>query len=210
MPTIDPTEQTNDENYRTMISATTPRPIGWISSVSTDGITNLAPFSHFNNVCAATPVIMFSVGTLNREGLKDTAQNVFDTEEFVVNVVTEPLSEQMNRTADSIPTGESEFDYADVEPAESHVVSPPRVADSMVSLECTLYDSQRVYTNDMFLGEVELIHISEDAMTDGRVDTEKIDSVGRLGGPFYTQLDRMSLTRSYKQKDIEQATDEEV
>ena len=203
MPTIDPSERMYEENYRTMISATTPRPIGWISSTSTEGVNNLAPFSHFNNVCTSTPVVMFSVGTLNTEGLKDTAQNVFNTEEFVVNVVTESLAEKMNRTADSIPPGESEFEYADVEPAESRVVSPPRVADSVVSLECTLYDSQRVYTNDMFLGEVELIHISDEVLTDGKIDTEKIDTIGRLGGPFYTKLDRMNLTRTYEQKDIE-------
>ena len=119
MVAIDPSNQAYEENYRTIISATTPRPIGWISTVSSDGIDNLAPFSHFNNLCPSPPVVMFSTGVGDDDELKDTARNALDTGEFVVNVVTEALADQMNRTADEIPSEESEFDCANVTRAES-------------------------------------------------------------------------------------------
>lgn len=186
-----------DERYRIMTTITTPRPIGWISTLSDDGIPNLAPFSHYNNVSVSTPVVMFSSAYINGEQLKDTARNVEETGEFVANLVTEDLAFEMDETSAKLPSDESEFDFAHIKKADSYRVRPPRVAEAKAALECELYDSFRVYNNRLIFGEVVTIHISEDIMTDGKIDMNKIHSVGRLGGPYYTGVNSLDLTRNY-------------
>lgn len=197
MPAFDPEELETTENRRIMRTATTPRPIGWISTTSEDGVDNLAPFSNYNNVCTARPAVMFSAGS-HGEGLdkaiKHTAQNVFDVGEFVVNVVTESVVEKMLRTSDQIPREESEFDYADVEREQSEKVTPPRVAEAVINLECTFHDSLHVFDNRLIVGKVEYIHVSERVMTDGKIDMNKVDTVGRIGGPDYTTTDPLGIS----------------
>lgn len=185
------------ENARLVKSAVTPRPIAWISTVDENGVENLAPFSSYNYVGSSRPVVVFNSPSESSGRMKDTARNALATEEFAVNVVTEALVEEMDRTSASVPPGESEFDLADVERAECRRIAPPRVADAVVTMECTLYDAIDVYDKVMILGDVQYYHVSEDALTDGRIDSRKIDTVGRLGGPFYTVADPIDFERQF-------------
>lgn len=197
MVEIDPADQEWKENYRIMTTSVLPRPIGWISTRSADGTDNIAPFSHFNTVCPSPPVIMFSAG--DREGgeLKHTAQNAIETEEFAFNLVTESLAEQMDNSSASLDEGESEFEFAGIERAACERISVPRVAESPVCMECTLYDARRVYGNMMVEGEVTYFHIDDALLVDGKIDMHKVDAIGRLGGPFYTNIEIMDLTREF-------------
>lgn len=180
--------------YRLLSTAVTPRPIGWISTRSPDGIDNLAPYSFFNVVAVDPPIVMFApVG--NRD-LKDTPRNVKDTEEFVVNTVTRDLVERMNATSATLPSGESEFDHSDIKRAESVAVDPPRVAAAKVAFECELYEWIDVGGSVLILGEVVHAHVNDEVLTDGKLDIEKLDTVGRLAGSQYAStVDRFSIER---------------
>ena len=181
--------------YRLLAGAVVPRPIGWVSTRSVEGVDNLAPYSFFNVVAVDPPVLMFApVGT--GEDLKDTPTNVLDTEEFVVNVVTGDLAEAMNETAATLPQGESEFDRAGLERGESVEVEAPRVAAAKVAFECELYDAIEIGGSLLVLGEVVYAHVDDEVLTDGKMDTEKLDAVGRLSGNEYaTTRDRFTLVR---------------
>lgn len=197
MSSFDTEDVAVDVRNRIIKSAVTPRPIAWISTRSADGEDNLAPFSSYNYISSRQPLLLFNSTYRDDGELKDTPRNVLDTEEFVVNVVTEPLADKMDLTSAPLPHGESEFDHADVERAESTRVSAPRVADAVVSMECELHDTYNVYERIMIMGDVVRFHVSDDVQTDGKIDMEKFKTVGRLGGPFYTLGDRMELTRRY-------------
>jgi flavin reductase (DIM6/NTAB) family NADH-FMN oxidoreductase RutF len=190
-------EGTPDEfgPYRLLAGGVVPRPIAWVSSRSTDGVDNLAPYSFFNVVAYDPPVVMFApVGT--GENLKDTPGNILDTEEFVVNVVTADLAEAMNATSATVPEGESEFDHADLDAVEATEVDAARVADAKVAFECRLYDAIEVGESTMVLGEVVYAHVDDEVTTDGKLDVTKLDAVGRLSGSYYaTTRDRFSLER---------------
>ncbi|WP_049971565.1 flavin reductase family protein [Haladaptatus cibarius] len=190
---IDPTEV--QSLYRTLAGAVVPRPIAWVSTRNPDGVDNLAPYSFFNVVSVVPPVVMFAPVD-GQDGLKDTPANIRETENFVVNVVTEPLAEAMNQTSATLPHGESEFDHAGLDRAESTVVDAPRVAKTPVAFECSLYEMVDIGASTMVLGEVEWVHIDDAVTTDGKLDVEKIDAVGRLSGSLYaTTDDRFSLER---------------
>jgi len=180
--------------YRLLSTAVTPRPIGWISTTSEQGVDNLAPYSFFNVVATDPPVVMFApVGTPE---LKDTPRNVRATEQFVVNIVTRELLETMNATSATLPVDESEFDHAGLERAESVVVDPPRVNAAKVAFECELYDWMEIGRSDLILGEVVHAHVEDSLLTNGKIDVDKIQTVGRLAGSQYATTDnRLSVER---------------
>ncbi|EMA52604.1 MULTISPECIES: flavin reductase family protein [Halococcus] len=190
MTRIDP-DELDGSLYRTLAGAVIPRPIAWVSSLSPEGVENLAPYSFFNVVSTSPPVVMFAPTDRSNqpEGLSDTARNALDTEEFVVNVVTEPLAEAMNVTSATLPPEESEFDHASLERTASETVAPPRVAVAEVAFECELYESIDVGSNTMVLGEVVSVYLDEDVTTDGKLDVEKLDAIGRLSGSYYCRTD---------------------
>jgi flavin reductase (DIM6/NTAB) family NADH-FMN oxidoreductase RutF len=185
-----------DGTYRTVTSAVVPRPIGWISTRTSEGVDNLAPYSYFNAVSSRPPVVMFSAGRHDGQR-KDSPTNAIQSGEFVHNLVTEDVHEAMDETSASLPPEESEFDAAGIERAPSVAVDAPRVADAILSFECELYDSMAVYDNTVVLGEVVYVHADESILTDGKLDSRKIDAVGRLGGPYYTSLDITDFRRQY-------------
>lgn len=195
MRTFDTLEPDPSIDGRLIKTAVAPRPIAWISSVSEDGIDNLAPFSSYNYVSPSPPVLVFNTGIDDDDQLKDTPRNAIDTEEFVVNVVTEKLAKQMDQTSAKLPPEESEFDNVDIERASSLKVTPPRVADAILSMECTLYDSKRVYDRMMVFGEVVCYHVAEEILTNGKIDVHRIGTIGRLGGPYYTPSDPTPVDR---------------
>lgn len=188
----------SDSLYRTLTGAVIPRPIAWVSSLSSEGVENLAPYSFFNVVSTSPPVVMFAPADRSGrpDGLSDSARNARQTGEFVVNVVTEPLAEAMNATSATLPPDESEFDHADLDRAASTEVGPPRVAAAAVAFECELYEFIEIGSNAMVLGEVVSVYLDESVTTDEKLDVRKLDAVGRLAGSYYCRTgDRFRMER---------------
>ena len=171
-----------------------PRPIGWISTISGDGVVNLAPYSFFNGVASGPAVVMFCPGGAAR---KDSLRNVEETGEFVVNVATDGQREQMNETSAVVGPEVDEFTLAGLETLPSRVVGPPRVAGAPAHMECrhlqtiTLPSDNPQSPNHMVLGLVVGIHIDEAILTDGMVDMAKFRPIARLGYMDYTVVDNV-------------------
>lgn len=191
---IDPADTPASDIYRVMIRCIVPRPIAWVSTVSPDGVANLAPFSFFTGVTTIPPTVCFAPGRRPGSGeRKDTLHNVEKTGEFVVNMVSDELAERMNTTAIDFPPGVDEFSEAGVTPARSTIVEPPRVAESPVNFECRLYDIVHVGEDGpgggaLVIGEIVMIHVAERVLADGKVDPALLRPLGRLGGLEYTKL----------------------
>ncbi|MGI8431599.1 MAG: flavin reductase family protein [Chthoniobacterales bacterium] len=186
---IDPAETKLRDLYQWMISTITPRPIAWVSSISANGVTNLAPFSFFQGVTSHPPTLLFSVANDRHGEKKDTIRNIEAVPEFVVNAVSYDLREAMNRSSGTLPYGESEFPVAGVTPLASEKVKPPRVAEAAVSFECRLHQIVRIgegaLAGNVVFGTILLIHVQDRVLDgEGRVDPEKLDAIGRLGGSF--------------------------
>ncbi len=187
--------------YAWMSGTILPRPIAWVSTVSAEGRTNLAPFSFFQGVTANPPVLMF-VPVNNRDGRKkDTLRNIEETKEFVVNLVPYALAAPMNDTAASLPHGESEFEKFGIAQAPSSQVRPPRVAAAPVSFECALHAifpvGEGAMAASVVFGRILALHASESVLgPDGRPEAGKLDLIGRLGGSDYARTtERFSLGR---------------
>ena len=189
------------EAYLWMISTILPRPIAWVSTISADGKTNLAPFSFFQGVCANPPTLMF-VPVNNRQGQKkDTVLNIEAVPEFVVNLVSYDLGEKMNQTAAMLPHGDSEFEQFGIASAVSTKVRPPRVADAPVSFECSLdrfvHIGEGALAANVVFGRILTVHVRDELLgVDGKPDHAKLDLIGRMGGEEYsTTRDLFTLTR---------------
>jgi len=170
-----------------------PRPIGWISSQSLEGHVNLAPFSHFNIVSTAPPVILFSCNTPGDRAEKDTLANVRATGEFVFNLATFDLREAVNATSTPAAPEIDEFMLAKLDKAPSINVKPPRVAASPANLECRLLRIVEIEpeqpgdtSSNVVFGRVIGLHIRDEYLTAaGRFDTIKAQPLTRLGGIQY-------------------------
>lgn len=192
---IDPADIGQPNTYKIIAGSIVPRPIAWVSTVDGAGITNLAPFSFFNGVGSNPPALSISVtydGT-RPNGKKDTLRNIELNGQFVVNLVSESLLEAMNITAADFPSGFDEFAAADLEPAASERVLPPRVADAMVSFECEHYANVPVGEGPgsatVVIGRILLIHVRENLIDERyRVDVQQLQPVARLAGNFYATL----------------------
>jgi flavin reductase (DIM6/NTAB) family NADH-FMN oxidoreductase RutF len=171
-----------------------PRPIGWISTRSAEGIDNLAPYSFFNAVAYSPPQVMFAATSGHTfGGLKDSPSNARETGCFVVNLATWTLREAMSASSVPAPHDVDEFEFAGLTKAEGVAVAAPRVAESPVSLECEYTQalhlpSQEGDDNTVTFGRVVGVHIDESVLTDGRVDTAKLGPIGRLGGRDYVAV----------------------
>ncbi len=191
---IDPSQQTVKETYKLLIGSILPRPIAFVSTVSSDGITNLAPFSFFTAISSRPPTIGFSPARKGPDGgKKDTLANIESTGEFVVNVVTMDIVKPMNASATAYPPEVDEFAEVGLTPVPSEIIRPPRVKESPINLECKLHQIIEVGVQGagggfFVMGEVLLFHIADDLIEDGRIDTGKLDPVGRLAGLEYTTL----------------------
>lgn len=173
-----------------------PRPIGWISSMGADGSVNLAPFSQFNLVSTAPPVVMFACNTPAGRDEKDTVANVRATGEFVVNLVSWNLREAMNITSTPLPRGGDEFVLAGLSKAPCHKVKPPRVEASPANLECRVLRIIEIEpefpgetASTVVMGRVLGLHIQEGYLdSEGRFDTVKAQPTTRLGGFQYATV----------------------
>ncbi|RLJ71255.1 flavin reductase (DIM6/NTAB) family NADH-FMN oxidoreductase RutF [Hydrogenivirga caldilitoris] len=178
-----------DTLFRLVLGLIVPRPIGWVSTVSKEGVRNIAPFSFFNAVNDEPPVLMISVSDRDDGTPKDTVKNILDTGEFVVNMVTEDLFENMLTTSEGFPPEVDEFEMAGLTPEDSILIKAPRIKEAKVSFECRLFRHEKVYDMHLILGEVVLIKV-QDGLVDeeGRVNYSFYRPIGRLGGAYYLKL----------------------
>jgi len=189
------------DTYAWMISTIMPRPIAWVSTISVEGKTNLAPFSFFQGVTSNPPTLMF-VPVNKRDGTKkDTVRNIEQLPEFVVNLVPFSLAEQMNATSALLPYGESEFEAFGIASAPSERVRPPRVAAAPVAFECTLdrfvHIGEGPLAANVVFGRIRLAHVADDVLNaDGEPDPAKLDLIGRMGGETFSRTtERFDLKR---------------
>ncbi|WP_079525324.1 flavin reductase family protein [Halobacillus hunanensis] len=177
-------DQFHEHNMSKLIKgAVVPRPIAWVSSISSKGDQNLAPFSFFT-VASMNPITLcFSVGAEGRT--KDTLVNIRETGQFVVNIVSESLANQMYESSKAYDYQEDEFKKTGLKAAESKRVQPPRVSEAPVNIECELDQIIEIGTNHLILGKVVCYHIQEDVyMERDKVDPFKLAPVGRMAGDY--------------------------
>ena len=188
-----------------------PRPIGWITSLDTNGVVNLAPFSFFNLLSYNPPFVVFSAGTHSEDSAqKDTVVNVEATGEFVYNMATWAQRDQMNQTGLIIERGIDELAAAGLEALPSRLVKPPRVAGAPVHFECKhhrtieLPGNSSRYAHQAVFGEVIGVHIDDDALTaDGLLDVVKIRPIARLGYKDYISIESVfSMEKPQPEDDI--------
>ncbi|WP_157016205.1 flavin reductase family protein [Mesorhizobium xinjiangense] len=167
-----------------------PRPIGWISTRNAAGELNLSPYSFFNAISSNPHLVWFS-----SEGAKDSATFARESGEFVANLVSRDLVEQMNASSVDAPRGTSEFGYAGLTPEPSRLVAAPRVKEAHAALECRVTDVLEPQGLDgnsagvfVVIGEVVGVHIDEAVMTDGLFDIVKAGNVARLGYMDYSAV----------------------
>ena len=177
-----------------------PRPIGWISTLDGQGRVNLAPYSFYNAVSASPPMVYFSTtGTYGDNPTKHSRRNAEETGEFVVNMVSAELAEQMNVTTTMVDYGVDEMKLAGLTPAPSRYVKPPRVAESPIALECRyrktiempIEQGREKHQATVVFGHVVGIHVADGIIKDGRIDTLAFKPVARLGYSEYTTTDNV-------------------
>lgn len=183
---VDPQDLSRRDRYRMLISCLVPRPIAWISTLSGDGVANLAPFSFFGGVTSEPPTVMLSVGR-RRGVLKDTAANLLATREGVIHVPSRTLAESMVATSAEVAPEVDEFEQVGLEKIPSVRVKPPRLANSAIAMETTLSQHLEVGAGpvDLFLLRVELFHVDDALLHEGFPDPAHLQAVGRLGGADY-------------------------
>lgn len=184
---IDPSTLTARERYQWIIGSVIPRPIAFVSTISADGVPNLAPFSYFNAVSATPPILAIAVGS-RRGQKKDTVANLEANGELVINLVSEELARPMVLTSGDWPAGKSEFEIAGLTPVASDLVRPPRVAESPVGFECRVSQILQVGETSLVLAEVFRMHVKDEVLTNGLPDPRKVRPLARLGGDAYAKL----------------------
>lgn len=186
---LDPDELGTRDAYKFLIGSVVPRPIAWVSSVSADGVNNLAPFSFYTVASRNPPTLAVSIGprTDDQAPQKDTLENIRDTSEFVVNVVSMGLANSMHESSLGHAPESDEFAEAKLTPAECEVINAPRVSEALISMECVLDQILPVGSDHLVLGRAVRFHIRDELYKEGRVDLESLDPLGRLAGN-YTKL----------------------
>jgi len=186
------TDKSWQDVYRLAISFVNPRPIALVSSISSDGVPNLAPFSFFNMVSANPPVLVVCPSRHRDSRKKDTLANIEATREFVVATVTQDIAERMNQASAAYPPDVDEFEAAGFSPQTSRTVKPPLVADSPVNCECKLdrivdYGPQPG-AGAVIFGRIIAIHVDDAILADdGLADPARLQTIGRMGRLTYTR-----------------------
>ncbi len=177
-----------------------PRPIAFVSTISAEGVPNLAPFSFYMAVASRPPTLAVSVSRSAGWKPKDTLANIEATGEFVVNVTVDGIAGAMNDTAADYPSDVSEFDVAGLTPVPSDTIGPPRVAESPVNMECRVSKiipiGEEERESALVLGEVLLVYIRDDIVDGHRIDHQALNPTGRLAGSLYCRtLDVFEMVR---------------
>lgn len=192
--------------HQLMLGCIAPRPIAWVSTLSEDGVMNLAPYSFFNAFSSNPPIVVFSSNRrVGNNTTKDTLHNIFATKEAVINVVNFDLMRKMALTSVEFPADISEFEKAGLTPIPSEIVKPYRVAESPAQFECVVDDiitlGDKGGAGHLIICNVVKLHISEDVIDNNRIDPDKIDLVGRMGRAFYTRASGDAIHTLYQPLD---------
>jgi len=186
---IDPTELGAERIYRLMTGIVVPRPIAWVTSLSSAGVLNLAPFSAFTFVSQKPPMLAISVG---RKGsiFKDTAHNILAHEEYVIHIADTPLMEAVHQSSVEHPADISEVEMLKLETSPSERIKVPRLAAPPVAMECRFRQCLEFgeLRSRLIVGEVVLIHVRDGLVNNGKVETKALDPIARIGGPRYANL----------------------
>ena len=184
--------------YSPLKALISPRPIGWISSLSASGVANLSPYSFFNAIAELPPMVMFisapDMREANRGGQKDSLANILETREFGVNIVSSEQAEQMVKSSQDVTEDIDEFDHTSLGKKKAEKISAPLVAGAPAHLECVYYNHITLPDNGhgshsvMVMGTIVGIHIDEAIIADGRVDVSRYTPVARLGYKDYTAV----------------------
>jgi flavin reductase (DIM6/NTAB) family NADH-FMN oxidoreductase RutF len=197
------------DNYKFLIGSILPRPIAVISTLNADGSNNLAPFSFFTAVSASPMIIAFCpMIRTSTNHLKDTPLNIFREKEFVVNIVSENIVEKINLCSTELPYGEDEFSFSGLTAIDSVAVKAKRVKESLIHFECIFRDclsyGENAGAGQIITGEVIRVHIAEEILENGRINTQKLNPVGRGAGNDYIKctdiftLDRLMAAQIQK------------
>jgi flavin reductase (DIM6/NTAB) family NADH-FMN oxidoreductase RutF len=203
--TLNPADHAPQDIYKLLVGSVVPRPIAFVSSLDANGVRNLAPFSFFTVASANPPIVCFcpmmrDTSNSNLAPTKDTLRNIIATHEFVVNIVSEEFAAQMNACSAELPTEVDEFQISGLTPLASELVAPPRVAESLVQMECRLQQivhvSTEPYGGSLVLGRVLRFHVSESILNNFKIDPDKLHAIGRMAGASYTRTrDRFDMER---------------
>ncbi len=191
---ISPTAIPWQSMYKILIGSVVPRPIGWISSLSPEGVPNLAPFSFFNAVCANPPHVVFCPMIRSTDGRpKDTLYNVRATGEFVVNLATEALAAAVNISSTEFDAEVDEFAIAGLTPVPAQSVRPPRVGESPIHLECQVAHivdlGQAPGAGSVVIGRVVHVHVNDDVLIgEDKIDLARLKPIARLAGNAYARV----------------------
>ncbi len=192
---IDPTNLDKRTLHELVASAIVPRPIAFVSTIGKDGVFNLAPFSFFTPLCLKPFILAFSIGWKRDGQKKDTLKNVEFSRDFVVNVVTEPLAEAMNKSAFEYPSEMDEFKEVGLTSVKADFVKAPMVAESPVSMECKVVQilefGESGVGNHVVIGEVVLVHVQDGLWVGDHVEATKLRAIGRLGEDLYCRTTDM-------------------
>lgn len=191
---IDPATLSAGEAYAWQSSTILPRPIAWAATLNEDGSANLAPFSYFTGVSSDPPTCLICVSRHRKRPdgdrpPKDTWRNIERTGEFVIHVVSDALGHQMNLTSREFPYGTDEIAEVGLTKLACDKVAPPRIAEAPVAMECKLERIVEIGRSGtaIIIGEILLWHVRDDLIVNGRVDPQRLDAIGRMGGSSYVR-----------------------
>jgi flavin reductase (DIM6/NTAB) family NADH-FMN oxidoreductase RutF len=179
--------------YKLLTGTVIPRPIAWVATIDENGIDNLAPFSFFNIVSEDPPHLMFSIVRTGNKN-KDTLNNILSNKQFVVNLVTDDVVEQMNTTSQSVAPNVNEFELANVTSIESIYIKPKRVKESLVQFECEMVHHYYIENHQnggacIIIGKIITMHIDDSILMENhKINIEKYQPVARLAGSNYSKL----------------------
>ncbi len=181
---VEPGALSRHEAHNFYASLIVPRPIAWVSTVNEKGQYNAAPFSAFGRLANNPPIV--GIGIAKRKGQKkDTVRNIEATGDFVINLVDEKMAEAMNKTSAEFPPEVDEIKDAGLTPLKSEKIKSPRIAEAPISIECKLLELLEIGSTPsrgtIILGEIVMIHIKDEIMTNGKIDPRKAKIIGRLG-----------------------------
>ncbi len=189
------------DRYKLLVSTVGPRPIAWVVTQDTNGVTNAAPYSFFNAISGDPPLVIIGIGGRKPGDAKDTGNNIRETGQFVVNMVSDANAQAMNITAIDFPHGVDELKEAGLTTMPSVKIKVPRIAESPVALECERFMNIDLGTDrTLVIGKVLAVHVRDDCVLNAErcyIDNEKLDLIGRLhGGGWYSRTrDRFDLPR---------------
>lgn len=178
------------EVYRLLVGGITPRPIAWISTLSTEGVANIAPYSFFNVASCNPPILWYSQVNPQSGQDKDTLRNLIATKQCVIHIANTELLEKMNLSCALLPPEQSEFEFAEIESCESHSVQPLSVKDAPIRYECQLREvlqlSSLASGGTVALLDVKSIYVADHLWDGTMIDQQNLHSVGKMGGDFYS------------------------